>query len=90
MGRRIILEYDCFFDVPEQPDLSSDHPGVRDYFITNACQWLREGCDCFRLDYAKTCGRQPRTTTDNFGFVGSNTVLGCRATPRPISLYLHI
>ena len=46
------LEYDCFFDVPDQPEVNSDHPGVRDYFISNACQWLREGCDGFRLDYA--------------------------------------
>jgi glycosidase len=50
--RNYPLEYDCFFDVPGQPELNSDHPGVRDYFITNACQWLREGCDGFRLDYA--------------------------------------
>jgi cyclomaltodextrinase len=50
--RNYPLEYDCFFDVPGQPELNSDHPGVRDYFIANACQWLRQGCDGFRLDYA--------------------------------------
>ncbi len=44
--------YDCFFDVPGQPELNSDHPGVREYFIHNACQWLQQGCDGFRLDYA--------------------------------------
>ncbi len=45
-------EYDCFFDVPGQPELNSDHLGVREYFIQNACQWLQQGCDGFRLDYA--------------------------------------
>lgn len=45
-------KYDCFFDVPGQPELNSDHPGVREYFIRNACQWLQQGCDGFRLDYA--------------------------------------
>ena len=46
------LEYDCFFDVPGQPEVNSDHPGVREHFIQNACQWLQQGCDGFRLDYA--------------------------------------
>ncbi|MGA9380405.1 MAG: glycoside hydrolase family 13 protein [Phormidium sp.] len=46
------LEYDCFFDVPGQPEVNSEHPGVREYFIQNACQWLQQGCDGFRLDYA--------------------------------------
>lgn len=46
------LEYDCFFDVPGQPEVNSEHPGVREYFIKNACQWLQQGCDGFRLDYA--------------------------------------
>ncbi|MGA7934273.1 MAG: alpha-amylase family glycosyl hydrolase [Kovacikia sp.] len=50
--RNYPLEYDCFFDVPGQPELNSDHPGVRDYFFVNACQWLQQGCDGFRLDYA--------------------------------------
>jgi glycosidase len=45
-------EYDCFFDVPGQPEVNSDHPDVRQYFIHNACQWLQQGCDGFRLDYA--------------------------------------
>jgi len=45
-------EYDCFFDVPGQPEINSDHPGVREYFIRHACQWLQQGCDGFRLDYA--------------------------------------
>ncbi|HEY9641459.1 MAG TPA: glycoside hydrolase family 13 protein [Coleofasciculaceae cyanobacterium] len=45
-------EYDCFFDVPGQPELNTDHSGVREYFIRNACQWLQQGCDGFRLDYA--------------------------------------
>ncbi|HEY9616843.1 MAG TPA: glycoside hydrolase family 13 protein [Microcoleaceae cyanobacterium] len=45
-------EYDCFFDVPGQPELNSDHPGVREYFIHHACEWLKQGCDGFRLDYA--------------------------------------
>lgn len=45
-------EYDCFFDVPEQPEVNSDHPAVREYFIHHACEWLRQGCDGFRLDYA--------------------------------------
>ena len=44
--------YDCFFDVPGQPEVNSDHPEVREYFINNACQWLQQGCDGFRLDYA--------------------------------------
>lgn len=45
-------EYDCFFDIPGQPEVNSDHPEVREYFIRNACQWLQQGCDGFRLDYA--------------------------------------
>ncbi|PZV18770.1 MAG: alpha-amylase [Pseudanabaena sp.] len=50
--RNYPLEYDCFFDVPGQPEINSDLPEVRDYFIDNACHWLRQGCDGFRLDYA--------------------------------------
>jgi cyclomaltodextrinase / maltogenic alpha-amylase / neopullulanase len=50
--RNYPIEYDCFFDVPGQPELNSDHPEVRNYFITHACQWLQKGCDGFRLDYA--------------------------------------
>ncbi|MBE9226069.1 glycoside hydrolase family 13 protein [Phormidium sp. LEGE 05292] len=46
------LEYDCFFDVPGQPEVNSDNPGVREYFIEHACYWLQQGCDGFRLDYA--------------------------------------
>jgi len=45
-------KYDCFFDVLSQPELKSDHPEVRKYFIQNACHWLEQGCDGFRLDYA--------------------------------------
>ncbi len=44
--------YDCFFDVPEQPEVDSDHPQVREYLINSACQWLKRGCSGFRLDYA--------------------------------------
>ena len=45
-------QYDCFFDVPHQPELNADHPDVRDYFISHGCQWLEQGGDGFRLDYA--------------------------------------
>jgi len=45
-------DYDCFFDVPGQPEVNSEHGEVREYFIQNACQWLQQGCDGFRLDYA--------------------------------------
>ncbi|ACK71548.1 alpha amylase catalytic region [Gloeothece citriformis PCC 7424] len=44
--------YDSFFDVPSQPEINSDYPEVRNYLITNACYWLEQGCDGFRLDYA--------------------------------------
>lgn len=44
--------YDCFFDVPSQPELQTDHPEVRAYFLAHACFWLERGCDGFRLDYA--------------------------------------
>jgi len=44
--------YDCFFDVPDQPEVNSDHPAVRAYFIEQASKWLKWGCDGFRLDYA--------------------------------------
>ncbi len=44
--------YDCFFDVPEQPELQTDHPPVRAYFFAHARFWLERGCDGFRLDYA--------------------------------------
>jgi cyclomaltodextrinase len=45
-------DYDCFFDVPGQPELRSDHPEVRAYFLEHARFWLTRGCDGFRLDYA--------------------------------------
>jgi cyclomaltodextrinase len=45
-------DYDCFFDVPGQPELNSDHPQVRSYFLEHARFWLQQGCDGFRLDYA--------------------------------------
>ncbi|MEB3244055.1 MAG: alpha-amylase family glycosyl hydrolase, partial [Cyanobacteriota bacterium] len=45
-------DYDCFFDVPSQPELQTDHPPVRAYFLEHARFWLRRGCDGFRLDYA--------------------------------------
>ena len=44
--------YDCFFDVPEQPEVDSDNPQVRNYLIDSACYWLKKGCSGFRLDYA--------------------------------------
>jgi glycosidase len=44
--------YDCFFDVPSQPELQTEHPEVRDYFLAHARFWLERGCDGFRLDYA--------------------------------------
>ncbi|MGK7931391.1 MAG: alpha-amylase family glycosyl hydrolase [Microcystaceae cyanobacterium] len=46
-------EYDCFFDVLSQPEVNSENTELRDYLITNACQWLEKGCDGFRLDYAQ-------------------------------------
>jgi glycosidase len=45
-------DYDCFFDVPGQPELQTDHPPVRAYFLKHAHFWLERGCDGFRLDYA--------------------------------------
>ncbi|KEF40737.1 MAG: hypothetical protein ER33_15315 [Cyanobium sp. CACIAM 14] len=45
-------DYDCFFDVPGQPEVRSDHPEVRAYFLAHARFWLNRGCDGFRLDYA--------------------------------------
>ncbi len=44
--------YDCFFDVPSQPELQTDHPEVRAYFLEHARFWLERGCDGYRLDYA--------------------------------------
>jgi glycosidase len=44
--------YDCFFDVPSQPELQTDHPEVRAYCLEHARFWLERGCDGFRLDYA--------------------------------------
>jgi len=46
-------DYECFFDVPGQPEINSDNPETRSYFISNACQWLKKGADGFRLDYAQ-------------------------------------
>ena len=54
--RNYPLEYDCFFDVSGQPEVNPDHGEVRDYLISNACQWLQRGCDGFRLDYAHAVG----------------------------------
>ena len=45
-------DYACFFDVPGQPELQTDHPEVRAYFLEHARFWLARGCDGFRLDYA--------------------------------------
>ena len=45
-------QYDCFYDVPNQPIVDTDHPGVRDCLIGAASHWLRQGCDGFRLDHA--------------------------------------
>ena len=45
-------DYECFFDVPSQPEVNSEKPELREYLISNACQWLEKGCDGFRLDYA--------------------------------------
>ena len=45
-------DYDCFFDVPGQPELQTDHPEVLAYFLAHANFWLEHGCDGFRLDYA--------------------------------------
>jgi len=45
-------EYECFFDVPTQPEVNSENPEVRQYLIDNACYWLKKGCHGFRLDYA--------------------------------------
>ncbi|MFN7819426.1 MAG: alpha-amylase family glycosyl hydrolase [Cyanobacteriota bacterium] len=45
-------DYDCFFDVPGQPELQTDHPEVRAYFLEHARFWLERGCAGFRLDYA--------------------------------------
>ncbi len=45
-------DYQCFFDVPSQPEVNSENPELRQYLISNACQWLEKGCDGFRLDYA--------------------------------------
>jgi glycosidase len=44
--------YECFFDIPDQPIINTDHPQVRDYFIQAASRWLKIGCDGFRLDHA--------------------------------------
>lgn len=48
-------EYDCFFDVPSQPEVNSDNEEVRKYFIESARYWLQMGVDGFRLDYANGC-----------------------------------
>jgi cyclomaltodextrinase / maltogenic alpha-amylase / neopullulanase len=48
-------EYDCFFDVPSQPEVNSDHLEVRQYLIESARYWLQLGVDGFRLDYANGC-----------------------------------
>lgn len=48
-------EYDCFFNVPSQPEINSDHPDARAYLIESAIDWLQLGCDGFRLDYANGC-----------------------------------
>lgn len=46
-------KYECFFDVPSQPETNSENVGLRDYIINNACQWLAKYCDGFRLDYVQ-------------------------------------
>ena len=76
--RNYPLEYDCFFNVPGQPEVNPDHREVRDYLISNACEWLQRGCDGFRLDYAHAVGhafwsmfraatRQVKTDSITFG-----------------------
>jgi glycosidase len=46
-------EYDCFFDQPHQPELDAEQAAVREHLLAAAVHWLREGCDGFRLDYAR-------------------------------------
>ncbi|MFN8484207.1 MAG: alpha-amylase family glycosyl hydrolase [Anaerolineae bacterium] len=44
--------YDSFYDVPSQPIVNTDHPGVRAYLVEAAQYWLGLGVDGFRLDHA--------------------------------------
>ncbi len=46
-------KYESFYDVPDQPIVNTDHPGVREYLIGAAQHWLNLGCDGFRLDHAQ-------------------------------------
>ncbi len=50
--RRHPSVYDSFYDVPSQPIVNTDHPGVRAYLIEAAQRWLDMGVDGFRLDHA--------------------------------------
>ena len=45
-------QYESFYDVPDQPVVNTDHPGVRAYLLGAAQHWLTLGCDGFRLDHA--------------------------------------
>jgi cyclomaltodextrinase len=44
--------YESYYDVPSQPKLNGDEPGVRTYLINNAKLWLERGVAGFRLDHA--------------------------------------
>jgi glycosidase len=45
-------KYESYYDVPNQPRLNGDEPGVRTYLIDNAKLWLERGVAGFRLDHA--------------------------------------
>lgn len=45
-------QYLSFFGVQDMPQIDSDAPPARDYMIAQACYWLEQGVDGFRLDYA--------------------------------------
>ena len=46
-------DYVSFYDVASQPELEVDYPAVGQHLLDAACHWLEQGCDGFRLDYAR-------------------------------------
>ena len=50
--RKLPVEYDCYYNLPDMPIMNSDFPAVREFLIARALGWLDLGCDGFRLDHA--------------------------------------
>ncbi|MAT44047.1 MAG: hypothetical protein CL609_17065 [Anaerolineaceae bacterium] len=45
-------DYECYFGVPDLPELNLQHGPARQHVLQAAAYWLQQGADGFRLDHA--------------------------------------